>query len=208
MSSVQLLNTWQPNGEQIGDRTITENLNELTSFYLVKEMPSELHPEPTSDASVLTNVEAGSLDPSLEWDKRLLYEVSCNVSTGTFEIIRDYRIANGICSSGGGGSGGGGDCSCDITAYYTEYDGQGNRNNKIATWTNGKEGDAAKTVDIYAPAGGGGGGGGGGDLNVDFTGTDQSKTAKDKSFVFKSGYNSNVQVTCQGNEITFNVFYV
>lgn len=120
-------------------------------------MPSERHPEPTSDASVLTNVEAGSLDPYLEWDKRLLYEVSCNVSTGTFEIIRDYRIANGICSSGGTGDGGdGGACSCDISAYYTEYDSQGNRNNKIATWTNGKEGDAAKTVDIYAPAGGGG----------------------------------------------------
>ena len=66
-------------------------------------MSSELHPEPTSDASVLTNIEAGNLDKSLEWDKRLLYEVSCNVSTGTFEIIRDYRIANGICSSGGTG---------------------------------------------------------------------------------------------------------
>lgn len=127
-------------------------------------MPSELHPEPASDASVLTNVEAGSLDKSLEWDKRLLYEVSCDVSNGTFEIVRDYRIANGICSSGGsggGGSGGGG--ACDISAYYKEYDEQGNRNNKIATWTNGKEGAAAKTVDIYAPAGGGGGGGGGGE---------------------------------------------
>lgn len=27
LSSVQLLNTWQPNGEPVGDRTITENLN-------------------------------------------------------------------------------------------------------------------------------------------------------------------------------------
>lgn len=206
LSSVQLLNTWQPNGELIGDRTITENLDELTSFYLVSEMPSERHPVPTSNPSVLTNVEARDLDPQLEWDKRLLYEVSCNVSTGMFEIIKDYRIANGICSSGGTGGGTGGDCRCDLSAYYTEYDDQGNRNNKIATWTNGKEGDDNKTVDIYAPAGGGGGEGG--DLSVDFTGTDDSKTDKNKSFKFKAAQYSNVQVKCSGNEIEIGVFYI
>ena len=61
---------------------------------------------------------------------------------------------------GGSGDGGGGigesGCACDVTAYYTEYDENGNRNNKLATWTNGKEGDNNKTVDIYAPKSSGG----------------------------------------------------
>lgn len=44
-------------------------------------------------------------------------------------------------------------CSCDVSAYFGEYDEQGGPNVKIATWTNGLSGDSGKTVDIFAPRG-------------------------------------------------------
>ena len=86
--------------------------------------------------------------------------VELDRSNPDIPIIRFKDDFRALLEAGGG-------CDCDVTAYYTEYDEGGNRNVKIATWTNGKLGEAKKTVDIYAPKSSGGGGG----ANVSITPT-------------------------------------
>ena len=81
------------------------------------------------------------------------------------------------------------------------------------TWTT----DDHPTIDCTAvegddPVGGGGGGegggGGGGGNPITFNGTTGSATPANDQINLACGYDSNITISCSGNTITFNVYYV
>ena len=84
------------------------------------------------------------------------------------------------------GGGGGGGCSCDLVPTLSS-------GTKIADWTK----DGTNYTSIYSPS----------DV-VSFTGTDNSSTVKADTFTFKSATDSNIVITCNGNEITWGAYYL
>ena len=90
-----------------------------------------------------------------------------------------------------------GECSCEISAIVgdeTQAEGKWRTNTKIAQFKDCHN----NTTDIYAPD------------SVIFQGNVgvQAKTSWNNSFAFLAGTSSNVQVTCNGTNISIGCYYI